>query len=215
MSKFRCLIFDMDGTLLDTEKVYRMMWPIACRKFGYEMSDEQALAMRSFGSPYGREKLEEFFGQDFPYTEVRTYRRKLVADYLAEHSTELKPGCIEILTYLKEKGIGRAICTSSNMERTAGYLKNLGLEGMFDRVISTEMVKRGKPAPDAYEYAVEQMGLSKEECLAVEDSPNGVMSAHAAGLPVVMVPDQTEPDEELSKLLYARVDCLTDLKKLV
>ncbi|MBR1757793.1 MAG: HAD family phosphatase [Lachnospiraceae bacterium] len=215
MSDIKCFIFDMDGTLIDTEKIYRVMWPKATKEFGYEMSDEQCLQLRSLGAPYGRLKLEEFFGPDFPYLEVRTYRRKLVADYLEEHPIELKPGCVEILHFLKEKGIGRAICTSSDMERTTKYLKRLGLGDLFDHVISTAMVEKGKPAPDAYLYAVEQMGLPKEACVAVEDSPNGVQSAYAAGLRVIMVPDQSEPDEELKKLLFARVDSLLDLKKFV
>ena len=215
MSEIKCMIFDMDGTLIDTEKVYRKMWPLAVSQFGYTMTDEQCLQLRSLGSPYGRLKLQEFFGEDFPYDEVRTYRRKMVADYLAEHGIDLKPGCKEILDILKERGIARAICTSSDLERTTGYLKRLGLEGKFDKIICTAMVERGKPAPDAYVYAVEQMGFAKEACVAVEDSPNGVESAYAAGLKVVMIPDQSEPDEELSRMLYAKVDCLTDLVKLL
>ena len=89
-----------------------------------------------------------------------------------------------------------------------------GLEGYFDRLISAIQVKEGKPSPDIYLYACEQLGVSPEDCIAVEDSPNGVLSAYRAGCKVVMVPDQTEPDEELSRLLYAkvtRIDSLTDL----
>jgi DNA helicase-2/ATP-dependent DNA helicase PcrA len=75
-------------------------------------------------------------------------------------------------------------------------------------------VERGKPAPDVYLYACRKLGLAPEECMAVEDSPNGVKSAAAAGCRVVMVPDQTEPDEQLSELLYAKVDIISDIKQL-
>jgi DNA helicase-2/ATP-dependent DNA helicase PcrA len=73
------------------------------------------------------------------------------------------------------------------------------------------MVKEGKPSPDIYQYACEQLGRKPEECIAVEDSPNGVLSAYRAGCKVVMVPDQTQPDEKLMKLLYLKCDSLFDL----
>ena len=76
------------------------------------------------------------------------------------------------------------------------------------------MVKQGKPAPDIYAYACEALGLEPKEVFAVEDSPNGVKSAYSAGCNVIMIPDLTEPDEELRKLLYARLDCLVDIKQL-
>lgn len=77
------------------------------------------------------------------------------------------------------------------------------------------MVEFGKPAPDTYTYACRELGLSPDRTFAVEDSPNGVRSAYGAGCKVIMVPDLTEPDEELKKLLYARVDTLADIKELV
>jgi DNA helicase-2/ATP-dependent DNA helicase PcrA len=77
------------------------------------------------------------------------------------------------------------------------------------------MVKEGKPSPDIYQYACEQLGFVPEECMAVEDSPNGIKSAHGANCTVVMVPDQTEPDEAISEMLYARVDTLADIINLL
>ena len=77
------------------------------------------------------------------------------------------------------------------------------------------MVKEGKPSPDIYAYACRELGIAPEEAIAVEDSPNGIKSAHAAGCKAVMVPDQTEPDDEISQMLYARIDVLTDIEKLL
>ena len=77
------------------------------------------------------------------------------------------------------------------------------------------MVEHGKPAPDVYEYACSQIGLAPEECMAVEDSPNGIKSACAAGCKVVMVPDLTQPDEEIKDMLYACVPTLMDLKQFI
>ena len=87
--------------------------------------------------------------------------------------------------------------------------------GYFSHIISATQVKEGKPSPDIYLYACEQLGLTPGECLAVEDAPNGIMAAYRAGLSVVMVPDQTQPDEELEQYLYACVGRLDDIKELL
>ena len=127
---------------------------------------------------------------------------------------EIKKGAIELLDYLKAQGIRRAIATATDQVRTEQYLKQLGLYGYFDQIICATMVEHGKPSPDIYQYACRQLALLPEECIAVEDSPNGVCSAYGAGCNVVMVPDQTEPDEALRGKLAARVDSLDEIIKL-
>lgn len=211
----KAVIFDMDGTLIDTEKYYRIFWPKTMREFGYEMSDAQALELRSLGRPFAPAKLKEWFGEDLDYWAVRNKRKDLMEECLDRVGIQRKSGALEAVQMLREKGITAAIATATDMERTNKYLRLVGLEGYFERLISATMVKEGKPSPDIYLYACEQLGLQPEECIAVEDSPNGVLSAYRAGCKVVMVPDQTEPDEELAKLLYARIDSLEELETLL
>ena len=209
------IIFDMVGTLIDTEKYFRACWPKALAAFGYEMSDEQALSMRSLGRPFAPVHLKEMFGESIDYTKVREKRKELVEECIKEHGIQLKPGVIELLQWLKENHIRASIATATDMERTNRYLKMLGIHEYFDKLISATMVKEGKPSPDIYLYACEQLGRKPEECIAVEDSPNGVLSAYRAGCKVVMVPDQTAPEEELKSKLFACVETLTDIQGLV
>ena len=215
MSNIKAVIFDLDGTLIETENFYRVNWPKAAAHFGYKMTDEQALALRSLGRPYAAEQFKEWFGQECDYVKIRDYRKILMEETLAREGIQLKPGAIEILTYLRENGITVAMATANEKSRAERYLKKIGLYEYFDKIICADMVEHGKPAPDIYAYACEQLGEKPEDCFAVEDSPNGITSAYRAGCKPVYVPDQTKVDETVRPMLYAAIETLTDIKKLL
>ncbi len=207
----KTVLFDMDGTLIDTEKYYRICWPKALEVFGYHMTDEQALSMRSLGRPFAPARLREMFGENVDYYAVREKRKELMNAYIEKYGLEAKPGAVKLLRFLREKGFRTAVVTATDLGRTEYYLRKLGLLEYFSRLISASMVREGKPSPDVYLYACDQLGVKPEDCLAAEDSPNGVISAWSAGCRVVMVPDQTQPDEGLTQKLYARVDRLDEI----
>ncbi|WP_029674713.1 HAD family hydrolase [Butyrivibrio sp. VCB2006] len=210
----KAVIFDLDGTLTDTEKYYQIAWPKALEHFGYKCEPWMPLELRSLGRPFAPLQFKEWFGEDFDYNEVREYRKAIVADMLKETGIPLKPGAKEILEWLREHGILTALATANDYERTKGYLTKLGLFEHFDKIICADMVKEGKPSPDIYSYACEKLSLSPDQTFAVEDSPNGVTSAYLAGCNVIMVPDLTQPDAELNQKLYACVDSLMEIQNL-
>ena len=207
------VIFDMDGTLIDTEKYYKVAWNYALECFGYHPTEEQLLNFRSLGRPFSSAYLKETFGEELEYVKVREKRQEMFNELVGKEGIQLKPGTKEILEFLRERGIVTAVATSTNIARTEVYLKDLGLYDLFDRIISASMVERGKPAPDVYAYTCRELRLNPANCMAVEDSPNGVQSAYDAGCKVVMVPDQAPAPEETRKILYGYEDSLLGLKK--
>ena len=211
----KAVIFDMDGVLIDTEKHYNAAWCEAAHMAGYaDFGREHALMLRSCDARLAAEMMKDIFGAGFDYYAVREVRRRLVAERLEQYGLEKKPGIDEILAFLHEKGIKAAVATATPIELTLQHLEKIGVRGQFDRIVSAKQVAHGKPAPDVYLYACEQIGEAPQDCIAVEDSPNGIKSAYAAGCKPVMVPDLTQPDEEILPMLYAVVDTLGHLSSL-
>ena len=114
---------------------------------------------------------------------------------------------------MRKKGVRTAIATAGGVERSSSLLKRVGLYDYLDHIVSARQVAHGKPAPDVYLYACRQLHVQPQECYAVEDSPNGIHSAYSAGCKVFMVPDLTQPDAELEKFIYKKVESLVALKE--
>ena len=209
------VLFDMDGVVLDTEKLYARFWAEAAHALGYPMTYEQALGMRSLNSAAGQAKLESYFGPGVSRAQMRDKRVELMDAFVAENGIDPKPGIHELLDALKERGIKTAIATSTPMSRTTAYLSRLGLLEKFDCICSGHDVKQGKPAPDIYLHAAASVGIPPENCLAVEDSPAGIESAFRAGCMPVLVPDLDGSTEEMRKILFAEADSLLDLLALL
>lgn len=205
----------MDGVILDTEKLYVRFWCEAARFYGYPMQRAHALGIRSMARPFAIEKLKDCFGDDFDYYAVHDKRIELMNKYIAKNGIEAKSGAKELLKYLKANGYGVALATATAPEKAREYLERLGLYEYFDETVSASMVVNGKPAPDIYLCAAERLGLLPEECIALEDSQNGIKSASSAGCKTVMVPDLDVPSEDIIPLLYDVADGLTDVIRIL
>lgn len=219
--EIKAVIFDMDGVITDTEKYYNRTWPQAFAAFGYtDFTKDDALTQRSLNHTDAQILWGKRYGADFSFEKIHQYNTKLVLKMMEEEGIHAKPGIQELLHYLKENHIKSAVATATKLERALPRLASVGLENAFDTVISASMVQKGKPHPDVYLYACKTLGIAPKHCLALEDSPNGIRSAAAAGCTTVMVPDLTMPTPELKPLLYdwvphlaAVIDLLDEMKK--
>ncbi len=205
----------MDGVMLDSEKLYVRFWCEAAQSLGFPMKKEHALGIRSLARVFAVKKLQGWFGTEFDYDSVRNKRIELMDKYVAENGIEAKSGAKELLIWLKQNGYKTALATATPVDRASLYIKQVGLLELFDVICSAREVKRGKPEPDIYLLAAKRLGLAPGECMALEDSQNGVRSAFAAGCKTVLVPDLDNPENELKGCLYAVADNLPAVKKLL
>lgn len=207
----KAVIFDMDGLMLDTEKLLMRYWMEAAHQCGYDMQREHVLGIRSLAAKYAIPKLRQELGEDFDYYKVRTLRIQLMNEHIEKYGLEEKAGLGELLIYLKENGYYTAVATATDLQRTTRYLGSLDRLKYFDKIVCAPMVENGKPAPDIYLETAKQLDMPPNVCMALEDSPNGILSAYRAGMYPVMVPDLSQPDEETQKLLYRCVESLSDV----
>lgn len=213
--KIKGAIFDMDGVLLNSEVLYQRFWLEALHFYNYPATEENVLALRSLTGKKAEAKLKSFFGKDFDYQTVKAKRIELMDNFVKKYGVEMKKGADVLLPYLKEKGIKIALATSSPYERAKDHLTRVNLFQYFDCCVCGSMAKNSKPAPDIYLLASEKLGLKPCECIAVEDSPNGALSAINANCNTIVVPDLTPCCDEIKPQLFALCHSLLEIKQYI
>lgn len=214
---FQAVVFDMDGVITDTEKLYRrfQMEEGLSRGIPKDLM-VQACELIAGGTKYtNKEKFENFIGRGIDYYEFRDKMIAKLDSHIREYGVELKPYVKEILCYLKDKGVKVGLATSTKRERATKYLTDHEIIEYFDALIFGDMVKNGKPAPDIYLKACEELGVKPEDSIAVEDSINGIVSAGTAGLYPVMVIDLILPNEKVEPYVKKIYDDLSGLREIV
>lgn len=210
----RAVIFDMDGTLIDTETAHLRAFAEAGEALGWPLSEEFLLSLVGIYRDQNMATFRETFGPDFPLE--RFYAE---SDALFEAAMEidvpLKPGAKAVLEQLSAEGIAMAIATSTMAPYAQHRLESAGLLHYFQTVVTRTDVEFPKPDPQPYLMAAERLGIDPAHCVAVEDSYAGVRSATAAGIATVMIPDLLPPTEELVEVCAAVLPSLSDLRDLL
>ena len=196
MSECKAIIFDMDGLMIDTERLALKAWQLAGADFGYPISDEIFITMVGRNRRDSDCILVEIFGSDFPVDAVRKKRRTYVDGWIDEGKLAVKSGLLELLGFLGEISMPKAVATSTGYERAVYKLSLTNLLEHFPIVIAGDQIQKGKPAPDIFLAAAAQLGVLPEGCLVLEDSDAGIQAAYDAGMTPVMIPDMKPPSEK-------------------
>lgn len=209
--RVRAVIFDMDGLLLDSERVAYAIGREASLHLGLPWDHEVAMRMIGTNSRDGYRLLQDAFGPDFPVEAHQAEFGRRYEDAIREGRFPLKPGVHELLDVLAARGLPAAVATSTRRSRALPKLQNVGILERLHGVVGGDEVEHGKPAPDIYLAAAALLGTPIADCLVLEDSNTGVRGGLASGAQVIMVPDLLTPADDV---LARAVTILADLHEV-
>ncbi len=209
--KYKAVIFDLDGLLLDSESISLSTFVESCRECDFEPNME--VYYQSIGTNWSKTKeiFLEGYGKNFPYKAITELWLEKYHEEVLGKPVPLKEGALSLLQYLEKEGVKKAVVTSSRKKNALIKLSNAQILSFFDFVLGGDEISKGKPDPEMYLTAAERFNEETAECLAIEDSDNGAVSAFKAGLTVIQVPDLIEPSAKVKALGHEIMESLTEV----
>ncbi len=208
------VIFDMDGLMFDTERIYGIYWREVSAELGYPMDDALVTAMCGATRDFQITKIAERFGDAAPAGEIIDECIRRTREHIATHPIPFKAGLVELLTALRERGIPAAIATGTRRVSADDMIARAQLSAYIDAMVCGDEVAACKPDPEIFLKAADLIGVPPQDCIVLEDSFNGIIAAHAAGAQPVMIPDTMQPTDDVRALcahVLARLDEVIDL----
>nr|WP_223181817.1 HAD family phosphatase [Stenotrophomonas lacuserhaii] len=208
------VIFDMDGLMIDSERVSIACWSEAALTLEIALPEGFFLHMVGLGERDCLQLLQRHIDDGARIDALLAHCHALY-DARTHDGLPLRPGILELLELLKEHGVPRAVATSTRQPRASRKLAASGLLHYFDAVVTSSDVQHPKPAPDIYLLAAQRLGKEPTHCLALEDSPTGTRAALAAGMTTIQIPDLVHPDAAVRALGHRIVESLHDVRALL
>lgn len=195
--KKKLVIFDMDGLMFDTERIYYKAWQEAAKAYNYEITWDIYTQIVARNSRYIEKVLKQILGSELPYDAISAKKREISDAIVAKEGIQRKEGLMELLDYLDEQGIKKVVATSSMREKALHYLTLGEVKERFDWIICGNDVEESKPNPEIFLKAAAHLGIEPKDSMVLEDSRLGLQAAKAAKMTGVLVPDLVAADEEM------------------
>lgn len=210
--QFQAVIFDMDGVIFDSERLVYEGWLEMASKYGFYDLDKIYSKCIGVNAAASKQIFLDFYGPDFPYDTYKEEQSRLYHERYDKGRLPLKPGVVELLTYLKEHRYLVGVASSTRYAVVSSQIRDAGLLSYFTDLTCGDMVTRSKPEPDIFLKSCENLGVSPKQAMVIEDSFNGIRAAHRAGAAPIMVPDMLKPDDEMRRLASHIFPSLLDVK---
>ena len=206
------VVFDMDGLMLDTERLAERCWSAAATATGIGFDVTLIPSMIGRNARDSRQFVLARYGDDYPIDVLMQESRSQFDAIVEREGIEVKPGLIELLDWLEAQRIPRVVATSTRRDRAEVHLERCALRSRFHALVGGDEVVNGKPAPDIFLLAAARVGAGPADCIVLEDSEPGIRAALAAGMIPIMVPDMHAPSVELLTHAPLVLSSLADVK---
>lgn len=209
--QYQAVVFDMDGVIFDTERLVIEFWKEVAKKHNIPNVEHTCIQCLGTNRVRTREIFLENYGADFPFDPYRAEVTELFNTHYKGVPLPTKPGIRELLNYLQEQDIKVGLASSTAQHLVRDEIGTAGLLPYFQTLVCGDMVEHSKPAPDIFLKACEILNAAPTKSIAIEDSFNGIRSAHCAGMTPIMVPDQVQPTDEIRTLAFHVMPSLLDV----
>lgn len=216
IKKPKLIIFDMDGLIFDSERLFMRELGKVMKDYGYELTEEIYIQLLGLNSNFLRDEMLNIYGREYPIEETSIKARENMTVCAEKGELKIKDGIKELLEFLKNENIPCTVASSTASKYVKEYLQIAGLDGYFSNITGGEEVSKSKPEPDIFLTACGKFNVKPSDALVLEDSENGIKAAHNAGIPVICIPDMKYPSREhigITKLCIDRADKLIDYLK--
>lgn len=213
MKKVDAIIFDMDGVLIDSERISFECFQEVFKEYNYKI--DKNFYVKFIGRTVDGIKavMQEEYGEDFPFDEIYKKKSKLALEFTNKNGVKIKPGVHELLDYLNKENYKIAVATSTRRERVLQLLEEAKIKEKVNFIICGDQVENSKPNPEIFLKAAKGLNVNPEECIVVEDSDAGIIAAHAAKMIGIHVPDMKLLEADTKKLAYKICDNLLEVKE--